>query len=84
MEVISYSQARNSFKAVLDQVVDNQTPTLIHRRDGEDAVLMSKSAYTSMHETMYLLSTPANARALMRSIDQHQKGKALRKALLAD
>ena len=82
MQVISYTDARNTLKAVIDQVIDDQAPTLIHRREGGNAVLMSEQAYSSMQETLYLLSNPANARALMRSGAQAKAGKAKARKLL--
>ena len=82
MQVISYTDARNTLKAVIDQVIDDQAPTLIHRREGGNAVLMSEQAYSSMQETLYLLSNPANARALMRSVAQSKAGKAKARKLL--
>jgi antitoxin YefM len=82
MQVISYTDARNTLKAVIDQVIDDQAPTLIHRREGGNAVLMSEQAYSSMQETLYLLSNPANARALMRSVAQAKAGKAKTRKLL--
>ena len=82
MQVISYTDARNTLKAVIDQVIDDQAPTLIHRREGGNAVLMSEQAYSSMQETLYLLSNPANARALMRSVAQAKEGKAKARKLL--
>jgi antitoxin YefM len=82
MQVISYTDARNSLKAVIDKVIDDQAPTLIHRREGGNAVLMSEEAYASMQETFYLMSNPANARALLRSIEQAKAGKAKKRQLL--
>jgi antitoxin YefM len=82
MQVISYTDARNTLKAVIDQVNDDQAPTLIHRRDGANAVVMSEQAFSSMQESLYLLSNPANARALMRSVAQAKDGKAKARKLL--
>jgi antitoxin YefM len=82
MQVISYTDARNSLKAVIDKVIEDQAPTLIHRREGGNAVLLSETAYASMQETLYLLSSPANARALMRSVAQLKAGKAKKRTLL--
>jgi antitoxin YefM len=47
MHVISYTDARNSLKAVIDQVIDDQAPTLIHRREGGNAVILSEEAFSS-------------------------------------
>jgi antitoxin YefM len=67
---------------VIDKVIDDQAPTLIHRREGGNAVLLSEEAYASMQETLYLLSNPANARALMRSVAQAKAGKTKARKLI--
>lgn len=81
MRVVTYSDARASLKAVLDQVQDDADVTIISRRDGADAVVMSLDHYQSLMETMHLLSTPANAAALARAIGQDKAGMAKRQVL---
>jgi len=44
-------------------------------------VVMSKEDYTSMEETLYLLSSPKNAERLMESIAQFQEGKTVEQKL---
>ncbi|MDO8771826.1 MAG: type II toxin-antitoxin system Phd/YefM family antitoxin, partial [Burkholderiaceae bacterium] len=41
MKVISYTEARNGLKTVLDGVIDDADYTIITRRDADDAVVMS-------------------------------------------
>lgn len=82
MHVVSFTQARSEFKGVIDRVVADCDATLIHRRDGENAVLLSESTYNSMLETLYLLQSPANARRLMASVEQDRKGEAKKQELL--
>ncbi|KVX07146.1 type II toxin-antitoxin system prevent-host-death family antitoxin [Alcaligenes nematophilus] len=77
MKIISFSEARNSLKAVLDGVVDDASTTIITRRDAEDAVVMSLDYYNSLMETVHLLRSPANAEHLSRSIEQYRAGKAM-------
>lgn len=81
MKVITYSEARGSLKSVLDGVHDDADVTVISRRDGADAVVMSLDHYQSIMETMHLLSTPANAAHIAKSIAQHKAGKAIRREL---
>lgn len=76
MHVISFSQARSQFKGVIDRVVADCDVTLIHRRDGENAVLLSESTYNSMLETLHLMQSPANARRLISAVEQDRKGAA--------
>ena len=68
MEIINYSEARRNFKAVLDRVTDDQDCTVITRGGVEEAVIMSKSHYDSIMETLYLMRSPANAQHLMEAI----------------
>ena len=84
MQVISYSEARNSLKSVLDSVNDNADVTIINRRDAGNAVVMSLDHYNSIMETLYLMQTPANAAYLMESIAQFKAGKATVKQLIKD
>ncbi len=84
MHVVSYSDARNSLKTVLDRVVNDHAPTVIHRKEGGDVVLVSEKAFSSMVETMHLLASPANASRLLRSIEQDKQGKAERRELIAE
>jgi antitoxin YefM len=83
MKIISYTDARNGLKAVLDGVVNDADIAVITRREGGNAVVMSQAQYESMAETLYLLSNPANAAHLAASIAQHKAGKAKRRELLA-
>ena len=82
MRIVTYSEARNGLKSVLDTVEADADITIITRRDG-GAVVMSLAHYERMAETLYLLSHPANAAHLAASIAEHKAGKARRRELLA-
>ncbi len=75
MRVITFSEARNSLKQVIDRVVDDADVAVISRRDAPDAVVMSLDTFNSWMETVHLLKTPANAAHLVKSIQQLRKGK---------
>jgi antitoxin YefM len=75
MDIVTYSEARNNLKSLLDKVVADRAPTVIFRQRGESVVVMAKSDYDSMMETRYLLSSPANAKRLRESIAQMEAGK---------
>lgn len=76
MNIVTYEQARDNLNAIIDRTIDDADITVIHRRDGEDAVLMGRDMYESMKETLYLLSNPANASHLIQSIAQYKAGDA--------
>ncbi|MGB1012126.1 MAG: type II toxin-antitoxin system Phd/YefM family antitoxin [Thiolinea sp.] len=76
MNVMTYSEARASFKQAMDDVCRHHDPTVITRQRGDHVVMMSLEDYNSMEETIYLLSNPANAERLMRGVEQVKAGKA--------
>ena len=81
MRIVSFTEARNGLKAVLDDVVNDADTTIITRRDSEDAVVMSLDHYNSLMETVHLLRSPANAEHLSRSIAQYRAGKITEREL---
>lgn len=82
MRIINFSDARSSLRTVIDQVVEDADVTVISRRDAPDAVVMSFDYYSSLMETVHLLSSPANAAHLAKSIAQARAGQAQHGELL--
>ncbi len=77
MQIVSFSEARESFKAVLDRVEADADVTLITRRNPKGAVVMSLDTYNSLLETVHLLRSPANAAHLQCSLKQAERGELL-------
>jgi antitoxin YefM len=84
MKTVSYTQARNSLKSILDRVTDDADCTVITRRDADDAVVMSLEQYNGLMETLHLFSSPSNAAHLQRSLEQYRKGRTVEKPLADD
>jgi antitoxin YefM len=82
MRVINFSDARNQFKQVIDQVVSDCDVAIISRRDADDAVVMSLNTYNSMMETLHLLKSPANVKHLEKSLAQYRKGQTKERTLI--
>ena len=82
MKIVSFTEARNGLKAVLDSVVNDADTAVITRRDSADAVVMSLDYYNSLMETVHLLRSPANAEHLNRSIAQFKAGKVTQRELV--
>ena len=74
MQVITFTEAKNNLKRVLDRVTEDADYTVITRRDAEDTVVMSLDSFNSLLETVHLLKSPANAAHLARSIEQFNAG----------
>jgi antitoxin YefM len=82
MKIVTFTEARNKFKSILDRVVEDADYTVITRRDADDAVVMSLDYFNSLLETVHLLKSPANAAHLARSIAQYEQGQVTEKDLL--
>ena len=82
MKIVSFSEARNKLKAILDQVVNDVDYTVITRRDADDAVVMSLDYFNSLLETVHLLKSPANAAHLERSISQYRNAQITERSLV--
>jgi antitoxin YefM len=75
METISISDTRANLKAVVDRVVADKAPIAITRQTGEGVVMISQREWESIEVTLYLLSSPANAKHLMDGIAELNAGR---------
>jgi antitoxin YefM len=75
MKAISYSEARENLKSVIDQTIADRAPIAITRQRGEGAVLVSESDWASIEETLYLLRSPKNAARLLGAIERLNAGE---------
>ena len=77
MHAVSYSEARENLKAMIDKVVADRAPLAITRRRGQEgAVLISASEWASIEETLHLLSSPKNAERLLEAVRGFDAGDA--------
>ena len=82
MRIVSFSEARNGLKKLIDEVVEDADVTVISRRDAPDAVMMSLDTFNGWMETVHLLKTPANATHLSKSIQQLRSGTTRARTLV--
>jgi antitoxin YefM len=71
----TYSNTRANLARIMDKVNDDHAPVLVTRQNGQPVVMMSLADYNAWQETDYLLRSPANAKWLMESIEQHRRGE---------
>lgn len=81
MKTMTVSETRANFARVLDQVVEDREELVITRKAG-DVVVVSRVEYESLLETLHLISSPANARALATAQRQVEDGDTVRHGLL--
>lgn len=77
LDVVTYSQARQNFKAVMDRATDDHMPVVISRRDGKPAVLVSLEDWNGMQETAYLLGNETNRKVLLASLAEAERGETI-------
>jgi len=70
----TYTQARASLAALLDQVTNNREVVIIQRRGSEDVALISADELAGILETAHLLRSPANAKRFLAALDRVRKG----------
>jgi antitoxin YefM len=75
MQTITYSEARDNLKAVMDKAEADRAPILITRQRGENVVMVSASEWAGMEETLHLMSSPANAKHLLEGIARLDAGE---------
>ena len=75
------SDFRKEMKKYLDHVTEDFETLIINRGKGKGAVMISLAEYNSLMETMYLLSSKANADNLYDAIQQEKEGKVVVKDL---
>jgi antitoxin YefM len=82
MEIVTYSETRANLKAIMDRAVNDHIPIAITRQRGKPVVMIDLDDWNAIQETMYLLSTPNNAKRLMESIAELDAGKGTERELI--
>ena len=76
MRTTNFTDLRTNLKHHLDSVVQDNTPLIVQRPNGESVVVISLEDYNSIIETEYLLSNPADVEHLREGIAQANNGEA--------
>jgi antitoxin YefM len=74
MAAITYSAARLNLASTMKKVCDNHEPVIITRQKEESVVMLSLEDFRALEETAYLLRVPKNARRLLESIAELERG----------
>jgi antitoxin YefM len=84
MRTLSSTELRANLSAVMDQVSDDHVPVIVTRARGKPVVMVSLEDWSSMDETTYLLSSPANREALLEAIADLNAGKGVERDLIEE
>ena len=75
MDAITYTAARADLANTMNRVCEDHEPIIITRSGEQAVVMLSLDDFNALEETSYLLRSPANARRLLQSIADLEKGK---------
>ncbi len=69
---VTYSQARQSFKSLMDHAVQDRDIVMVRRRQGGDVALIAADELENLLETAHLLRSPRNAERLLQALNRSQ------------
>jgi len=75
MNAVPTVQACKNLDNLTEQIISDAEPAILFNDKGKKAVLMSLDEFNAWQETLYLLSNPANAEHLRKSIQEANEGK---------
>ncbi|MBL0721070.1 MAG: type II toxin-antitoxin system prevent-host-death family antitoxin [Sulfurovum sp.] len=81
MQAVVCSQAQNNLKDIINHVCNNFDEFIITTKENKSAVLISQEEYSSMKETLYLLSSKNNRDRLLDAVEQIDNLKFVKKKL---
>ena len=71
----TYTALRENLASYLDRVVDDREVVVVKRRGARDVAIIAADELAGLEETAYLLRSPANARRLLESLRELDRGK---------
>jgi antitoxin YefM len=75
MSTLSYTELRSNLARTMDEAIATRDAILVTRQGGKgNVVLMAEAEFRSWQETIHLLSAPANAARLLRSVASANAG----------
>jgi antitoxin YefM len=72
MQKTTYSYTREHFSSILDRISNDSEVFCIHRKKGQEIIMLDKSDYDSLAETAYLLRSPKNAQELFKALEESE------------
>jgi antitoxin YefM len=82
MTAITVNEAKKNLERIINQVLEQDEPAILRTDSGEQVVLLPLDDFNSWKETIYLLSNPANAAHLQKSIEEARAGQLGEKELI--
>ena len=74
IQQVSFQECSTHFSKVFERVSKNHEIISVRKESEQEIVILDAKEYSSLIETLYLLSNPVNANRLREGISQHQQG----------
>ena len=74
MNTITLKEAERNLEQLVEQMIADAEPVVVVTESGNRVVFLPLNEYSSLKETLYLLSSSVNADHLQRSIAEAQNG----------
>jgi len=71
---VTFQECNTQFAEVFDRVLNNHEIISVYKEPEQGIVILGAKEYSSLVETLYLLSNPINSDRLRQGILQHQQG----------
>ena len=84
MDVMSYTSFRSKLAQKMKEICENHLGIVVTRKNNEAVVVISLEDYRAMEETAYLLNSPKNAKRLLKSLEEVEKGHLIKKELIEE
>lgn len=75
MNVVTVNEAKRNLDSLIEKVFSDAEPAVITTESGQKIVMLSLDEFNAWQETAYLLSNPANAEHLRKSISEARLGE---------
>ena len=82
MNAMTYTEARETLAATIRRVCRDHVPVIITRKREDSVVMMAQEDNDSLTESAFLLRSPKNARRLLDSIRELERGKGQERQLI--
>jgi len=82
MQAITVNQAQQNLAVVIANVIADSEPVIICTDSGQQVVCLPLDEFNAWKETLYLLSSPANAEHLRKSIMESNSGAIQQRELV--
>jgi antitoxin YefM len=70
----TYTTLRENLASYLDRVVDDREVVVVKRRGAPDVAIIAADELAGLDETAHLLRSPANAKRLLESLRELDRG----------